>query len=382
MASLYESKADYTIAKSVYFPRVDLKIKYGPSRNTKEKTTDMGENSLSMTQTLFKFGGLHYDVGSSRLKMESVRMQYAKVNESVVSLTLNSFLSILQAQETLRVYDNALEFYTRLEENFQERYRAGISSRADAEKIDVSIKSTEAQQVVQREQVSTTKMFLGNIIQRDVDEVVPGEDLLFLKIKGTAEDSYSRALKNNFSIRATLAEIESAEMKLKSRMSDYLPSVGYELSAKDSLLDDGTERIYSGQMVVNWNLFQGFSTGGKVDKQKAVLHRLKADKRQVELDVKNSIDEAFNTYASAQKEYELAGEAYDTSVNLMGLYLSEFDLGIRTLLDLVSAREGQTSAALREVNARYARIRSALNVIVGEGRLAEELHLPNSIHGL
>ena len=94
-----------------------------------------------------------------------------------------------------------------------------------------------------------------------------------------------------------------------------------------------------------------------------------ATKEATELDIRNILSDAFNAYQSSEKEFQLAKDAYDSSVYLMGLYLSEFDLGIRTLLDLIQAREGQTNAAFREVNARYARIRSILNILLEEGTL-------------
>ncbi len=97
------------------------------------------------------------------------------------------------------------------------------------------------------------------------------------------------------------------------------------------------------------------------------MRRLKATKRSAELEIRNVLTDALNTYAASAEEYKLAKEAFGSSVSLMSLYLSEFDLGIRTLLDLTTAREGQTSAASREVNARFTRIRASLNILLEEG---------------
>jgi len=382
LATLEEGQANYGIAKSAYYPRLDVKSQIGPSRNEQQKTTDMGENSVTLSQKIFQFGGIRSGVKSSELKMESSRLKYARTNEDVASLAISSFLAILQAQATLDAYIKAQTFYLQLKDNFIERYKAGVSSKADAQKIEVSIKTTEALIVVQREQLATTKLFLANIIGRDVDEVDPSAELLTAKIEGDAEDAYKRALEDSLPIRAIQAEIKAQEESIYSKQTEYLPNVSYEISAKEENLSGGPEQTYTGQLTVSWNLFNGFSTDETVNKEKAMLRRLRASRKMAELDIKNILDEAFNTYSAAEKEHVLAREAYDTSVELISLYLSEFDLGIRTLLDLVSAREGQTSAAVREVNSRFSKNRAVVNVILEEGRLAKVLNLPKRMQDL
>jgi outer membrane protein TolC len=139
---------------------------------------------------------------------------------------------------------------------------------------------------------------------------------------------------------------------------------------------DGYRSSLDAQLTMNWNLFNGYASEEKINREKAILRRMVATKDATELDIRNTLADAFNAYQSSEKEFRLAKEAYDSSVYLMGLYLSEFDLGIRTLLDLIQAREGQTAAAMREVNARYSRLRSILNIILEEGRLPSVLNLP------
>ncbi|SDL63446.1 outer membrane protein, adhesin transport system [Maridesulfovibrio ferrireducens] len=377
LATRQEEEANYNISKSVYYPRIDFQANLGPKHDLKTDITEYGDSSVSMTQTIFNFGGLQDEVASARLKADSARLRFARTNEDIAALTINSYLTILQAKQLLRVYENSLQFYQKLLETFWERYNAGISSKADAQKVEVSLKSTESQLVIQNEQFKTAKVLLENIIKQSVADIEPNVNLLKVGILGNAEDSYSRALNFNISLRATQAEIESQKMVISAKSTEYLPSLGYKLQAKNEMQQHNDDKnSFDAQLTLNWNLFNGFATDEKIKKEEAILKRLEATKHTTELEIKNILDNAFNSYDSSAKEYQLAKEAYDSSIYLMSLYLSEFDLGIRTLLDLITAREGQTSAAVREVNARFARIRATLNIILEEGRLADVLNLP------
>ena len=375
-SSRMESEADYGIAKSVYMPRIDLNAQVGPSHNLDTDTTKYGEGSVSVTQTLFDFGGLQDGVASAKLKADSAKLRLARTNEDIAALAVNSYFTILQAQELLNVQNDALDFYNQLLDTFWERFNAGISSKADAAKVEVSLRATQSQLTVQNQQLKTAKLLLENIIRQTVHQVETNVGLLKIDITQSLDESYASALENNVSLRAFTADIHSQEKVVSVKDSEYLPSIGYRLQAKNEMQKiDGYKATLDAQVTLDWNLFNGFATDERVKKEQAVLRRMVATKHATELEIKNILSDAFNAYNSSVKEFELAKEAYDGSVYLMGLYLSEFDLGIRTLLDLITAREGQTSAAVREVNARFARIRSTLNIILEEGRLASILGL-------
>ncbi|CCO24141.1 TolC family protein [Maridesulfovibrio hydrothermalis] len=381
VASSYSSKlekeADYGIAKSVYYPRIDFQTQLGPSRDLASDTETYGEGSISVTQTLYDFGGLQDTVASARLKAESANLRLARTNEDIAALTINSYLTILQAQELLNVYNSALDFYNKLLATFWERYNAGISSKADAQKVEVSLRSTQSQLAVQTQQLKTAKLLLENIIKQPVYDVETDVNILKMDIDRTLEESFSIALENNVGLKAYDRDIQSQQRVVSTKDSEYYPSLGYRLQAKNEYQRDNGEKFsLDAQLTLNWNLFNGFATDERIKKEEAVLKRMVATREATELEVQNVLSDAFNAHESSKKEFELAKEAYDSSVYLMSLYLSEFDLGIRTLLDLITAREGQTSAATREVNARFARIRAALNIYLEEGRLAEVIGLP------
>ena len=376
-SSKLEKEADYGIARSVYLPRIDLKSQIGPSHYLDTGTTTYGEGALSVTQTIFNFGGLQNGVDSAELKAVGAKLRYARTQEDIAALVINAYFTILQSQELVTVYENSLDFYKKLLDTFWERYNAGISSKADAQKVEVSMKGAESQLTIQNQQLKTAKNLLENIIKEQVEKVDTNIDTMKINIDGTMEEAFTQALENNVSLRAYKAEIEAQEKVIQSRNSEYLPSFGYRLQAKNEFQKiDGYRSSVDAQLTMNWNLFSGMATQETINKEKAILRRMVATKEATELDIRNVLSDAFNAYQSSEKEFQLAKEAYDSSVYLMGLYLSEFDLGIRTLLDLIQAREGQTNAAVREVNARYARIRSILNILLEEGTLPDVLDLP------
>ncbi|WP_320175368.1 TolC family protein [Maridesulfovibrio sp.] len=375
--SLLEKTAEYGMARQVYMPRIDFTAQAGPSHNLDTETTSYGQSSVAMTQTFFNFGGLDDSVDSAKMKAVGAKYRLARTQEDIAALAINSYLSVMQAQETLQVYNNSLEFYNKLLKTFWERYNAGISSKADARKVEVSLRSTESQVTVQKQQLKTARLLLENIIKQPVNEVETNIAMAKMAISETLEGAYEIAKANNVNLRAYDAEIESQKKAVSTVEANYYPSFGYRLQAKSEFKKyDGYENALDAQLTVNWNLFNGYATDEGVKREEAVLKRLQATKEATELEVQNILSDAFNAYKSSEKEFDLARDAYDASINLMSLYLSEFDLGIRTLLDLITAREGQTSAAVREVNARYSRIRAALNIFLEQGRLPEILGLP------
>ncbi|MBG0776163.1 MAG: TolC family protein [Desulfovibrionaceae bacterium] len=374
-----EARADYGIARSVYYPRLDWSTKVGPSTEVDTGETENGDSALLMTHKLYQFGGLRDTVASARLRFEGAEIDYEGVCEDIAMLAINAYLAVLQAEELVRVHQGALEFYVKLLSSFQERYIAGISSRADAKKVEVSLRDAQAQLVRQNEQLSTSRTLLANIIGHPVEAVEPDVGLLRVAITASLEDAVANAMQSNKKLKALDRQIESQRKSVDASRADHYPTIGYRLQVKNEFQkmhspDEFTQTM-DAQVTIDWNLFSGFSTTHEVLKKKAALRRLKASRRSIELEIRNTLTDALNSYGASEEEHKLAREAFDSSVSLMGLYLSEFDLGIRTLLDLTAAREGQTSAAVREVNARFTRIRAAVNILLEEGRLGTTLDL-------
>ncbi len=378
-ADLEEADADRGIARSQYYPKVDWLTKVGPSRELDTGEVEYGDTALQITQKLFKFGGIRDSVASAQMRFQSAQLKDARTREDIVVLAINAYLTVLQAQESVHVYEGALQFYQKLLQSFQVRYAGGISSLADVQKVEVSLRDAEAQLVSQNEQLSTSRSLLENILDTPVASVEPNVNLLHVSIDGTINESFERALASNRKLQAMAMEIEAQNKSVDASNADYYPVVGYRLQLKNEFQEFKAVNKFTQtaetQLTVDWNLFNGFSTTNEVKKKKAQLRRLKATKRSAELEIRNVLTDALNTYAASAEEYKLAKEAFNSSVSLMSLYLSEFDLGIRTLLDLTTAREGQTSAASREVNARFTRIRASLNILLEEGRLQDTLKL-------
>jgi len=379
-ADLQEAEADYGIARSQYYPKVDWLTKLGPSRELDTGVVEYGDSAVLVTQKIYKFGGIQSSVASAQLRFQSAQLQSARTREDIAVLAINAYLSVLQSQELIRVYEGALEFYKKLLESFKVRYAGGISSLADAQKVEVALRDTEAQVVQQNEQFSTSRSLLENIIDTPVAAVEPNVNLLNVAIDGSIDDSYQRALRANLKLMALAKQIDAQSKSVNASESDNYPELGYRVQVKNEFQQfKGANKFTQTaetQLTLDWSLFNGYSTTNEVIKKKAVLRRLQASMRGAELEIRNVLTDAMNSYASSASEYRLAKEAFDSSVSLMSLYLSEFDLGIRTLLDLTSARDGQTSAAVREVNARFTRIRAALNILLEEGRLESVLELP------
>ncbi len=379
-ADLDEAEADFGIARSAYYPRLDWLTKVGPSRELDTGNQEYGDTAMQIVQKIYKFGGIRDAVASARLRYQSAQLAHARTEEDIAVLAINAYLTVLQAQEQVRVYEGALQFYEKLLHSFEVRYAGGISSLADVQKVEVSLRDAEAQLVAQNEQFSTSRSLLENVLDTPVSSVEPNVDLLRVSIDGSIEESYRRALDSNLNLQAMAMEVSAQERSVGEIKAEYYPVIGGRLQVKNEFQRFKAwykfTQTAEAQLTVDWNLFNGYATTNKVKKRQAALRRLRANKRGAELEIKNVLTDAWNAYTSSAEEYKLAKEAFDSSVSLMSLYLSEFDLGIRTLLDLTAAREGQTSAAVREVNARFRRIQAALNILLEEGRLESSLKLP------
>ena len=177
-------------------------------------------------------------------------------------------------------------------------------------------------------------------------------------------------------IYETLKNDETAKMMLDKSKAYYYPTVDLEASINfNSNLgaNEGKDDSYKGMIYLKYNIFNGFSD--QINKEKYLLkinqEILKKEKLKRDIIEKINLAWAANKKLQQQLKYLKAYTA--SSLKTLKLYAKEYDLGRRSLLDLLTSQNEYINSKAQIIIVKYSILESKFRILDATGTLVENV---------
>jgi adhesin transport system outer membrane protein len=183
-------------------------------------------------------------------------------------------------------------------------------------------------------------------------------------------------LPNSPTINAAYENVRSSQSNIESRKSAYWPRV--EFRVRDSWgrnVDgiDGTRRDQVAEVVLNYNLYRGGYDQAR--EKQAIEYRFQARDLQEKAcrDVRQTLAIAFQDMLKLNEQLGYLDTHRLMSDKAMQAYRQQFDIGQRTLLDLLDTQNELFEANRAYTNARYDQIIAQARTLASMGKLTAAL---------
>jgi Outer membrane protein len=167
------------------------------------------------------------------------------------------------------------------------------------------------------------------------------------------------AIEHNPSLLVSNYNIKGAQALYKQRQKEYYPKVDLEVS---QFLND-VSRVGNGfdqpddrfraRIVLSYNLFKGGADVADVQKHLSTINQEVEIKRDLKRQVIESLDFSWNAYEMIELQLKDLREYKEFAEITLDLNQDEYDLGRRTLLDLLSAQNDVINARTQIISAEY-----------------------------
>jgi outer membrane protein len=321
--------------------------------------------SIQIVQTIYQGGRTLSAFRAARLSKEQSVFQYQTAVADALLATRVAYYDVLVAEQQIIVNEASVNLLNKELDDQQRRYDAGTVPRFNVLQAEVAVANARPPLINARNAFRIAKNNLSNQLgfnlPRNVWEDVP----LTLTEKLDAQPynvELPAAIAQALERRTELAALQRTEGLQRENIinarAGYKPTIqafaGYDWDMSEFSTDLSQEFngwIIGGQL--NWNIFDGLATYGKVVQAKAQLAHAKADvedrARQIELEVRtdySGLIEAREVLESQQKVQEEAEEA-------LRLAKARADAGTGTRLDVLNAETQLTQARTTQVQALH-----------------------------
>lgn len=366
--------------------RLDLQNGINGSDGTNE--LERGEFGVSLKQMLFD--GFYTSSEVDRYSFEASADQWALLAaaEDMALDVSKVYLNYLRADQVLKLAEKNLTSHKNIYDQIKQRTDSGLGSIADLSQITGRLARANANVISARNNLLDAKaqyIKLVEIAPTDLVLPVPDADMLPKDLN----TGLSMAQENHPILKSASNDINAAEHERSSAQANYYPKVTLELNGNwdnDLAGEDGYSAIasqnvggYNNDLVamvrVKYNLFSG---GKDLAREKETAYKLgeaKEIRQRAQREVVEGVNLAWNAYEmlSPQKEYIRAHVI--ASKDTQTAYAQQFNLGQRSLLDLLDTENELFEARKDYLQTEYDEITAKYRVLNATGQLLDSMRV-------
>jgi len=379
------TKQDVTAAQSGYYPTLDIKLsggleqtaKTGPNGNDISLVDDGEYNvyqaSLTYKQNLFNGFQTLYQVESQEYKSVSSAYSYIQKANSIAFETVNTYLQVIKNQELLITAQANVDINKQILVKVQKLFNAGLTTLSEVHKIESSLFLAKSNLVVQENTILDVSYNLQKVLGRELDPKEMIRPTLNISFPPTLEETISFSLEHNPSLLVSDYNIKLAQATQEEKKSAFYPLVDIEVSqAMNENLNGikGTDDRFRAMAYVSYNLFNGFADDAALQKSQSKVYQQQMNKDTIKREIIENLNRAWAANNKLKEQLKYLVKYKEFSNKTLKLYSKEYDLGRRSLLDLLSAQndfiQSKAQIIITEYSLLYAkyRILDAMGILV------------------
>jgi outer membrane protein len=347
-------------------------------------STQPNENwnsGIQIVQTIYGGGKLIAAIQAAGATKQQALAQYqTSVANMLLSVRLAYYDTLLAGQQ-ITVHEASVNLLQKELEDQQHRFDAGTVPKFNVLRAEVAVANERPNLIRARNDFRIAKNNLANLLgynlPRDVWENIPlnltdGLDTAPYQVNLPA--AIEQALTRRTELTALRKQVQLQQLNIVNAKSGYKPTVSvfagygwYNAQFTPPVTLDHDINGWNAGAQLNWNIFDGLLTHGKVIQAKAQFEHAKTDladqSRQIELAVRTAYSDflqARETLDSQEKVQEEADEALREAN-------ARAEAGTGTQLDVLDAETSLTQARTTQIQAQhdYAAARARFERAIG-----------------
>lgn len=379
--SFQASKSGKDAAFGAYLPNVTLSADTG--RDSRDNR--VGKSELNRTSTALSLNQMIYDgfLTSNQVKQLDYlkRVRFFELQDASENITLEvvrAYADVIRFRKLVRLSEDNYVRHKAVFEQIQAKSKAGVSRRVDLEQISGRLALAEANLVTETSNLHDVSARFQRLVG-----TMPAADLENLNsltsgVPANIVGALNTAFTSHPGLMASIENIASVNSGLQSRRSAYQPRLDFKARAERGNNIDfvsGRTNNNSAEFVVSWNLFNGGSDKARIQEAADQLNLAKDLRDKTCRDIRQTLAIAYNDTRKLTDQLNYLDQHQLSIEKARDAYRQQFDIGQRSLLDLLDTENELFQAKRTFSNAEVDLFLAYARTHAGMGKLHSALGL-------
>ncbi|MRI34140.1 type I secretion protein TolC [Endozoicomonas sp. OPT23] len=379
-------------AEAGYLPRVDLSagIGFEDSRNAttlndsdlkdKHAQRTRREGAITLRQMLFDGLRTKSAISQQAARHASAKADVCFISEDIALQAAQAYINVLRARRLVENGRVNLDNHERVVEKVRKKAKSGLGSDADLVQAQGRLVLAQANlislEAAQGDAEAVYRKTVGNLPDSFDHPTSPST------VPGDLDVAMETAAGNHPGLKLAAADVEAAEALYKSSKSAYYPTFTAELGAtwgKDQEGSKGTINDTTAMLRMNYNLYNGGADKARKSQTANLLNEAIEVKNRTHRQVDEEVRLAWVAVTFGQNRLDALAAHVRSAERTRDYYNQQFDLGTRTLLDLLDSQNEFFTAQSAYTNGQNDLMYNQYRLLRSTGSLLSSLNarLPN-----
>ncbi|MCZ6561177.1 MAG: TolC family outer membrane protein [Gammaproteobacteria bacterium] len=341
---------------------------------------------LQVQQSVFRWDRI-VGLKQAQKQVAQAEVDYQAAEQDLMVRVAEAYFNVLAAKDTLDAEVANKDATKRQLEQAEKRFEVGLIAITDVLEAQAAYDLSLATDIGARRFLSTAKESLREITGRYIDELKrPGNDLpLVNPDPANADEWVTQSLKNNLALNSTRLQADIAKDQVRINRSGHLPTIdffasrtGFDRDANRSDQGgpfgpaDSSNNSTNYSLQLNIPIYSGGNTSSIV-RQSVYRHRAARERvERVARETERSTRDAYDAVVSQIARVRALRRAVESNEKALQASEAGFEVGTRTTVDVLDARQGLFRARTSYARTRYDYIVNVLRLKQAAGSLSDQ----------
>jgi adhesin transport system outer membrane protein len=373
-------------ARAGYKPTIDLNAGFGYGRRDSsfsglgdDDTGTRTEAGINLRQMIFDGFATRSEVARQTGRVNSAAYTVYGTAENTGLRATEVYLDVLRNEELVKLAMDNLAAHEKIADQVGLRSDSGVGRKSDQTQVEGRSALATSNLIAGQTNLTDAQANYQRVIG---DFPTPGSlqkpEFNEAVLPASVDDAVQQALVGNPTLKSSQADVEAAVAQHRAAKSPFYPRFDLEIGRTHSNGAngfDGDDDDTSALIRMRYNLFRG----GADEARRAQTANLIGEAKEVGNDTYRQVVESmrlsWNAYQSIETQLVYLKQHVESTRKTREAYAKQFNIGQRSLLDLLDSENELFTASREVIIAEYDKAFAQYRIMAAMGKLLEQLGL-------
>ena len=383
--TILKSKAQYDIflekiseANAPLLPQIGFGLNAGYTNANENATNSKYGANLSLSQSLYNASSWQQLDLAEKQATEYATI-YGFAAQNLLLRTATAYFNVLRADEALKSVQANKRAVERQLEQTKQRFEVGLIAITDVHEAQAEYDRTTADEISAENTLLNSYYTLRELTGEDIHNVahLNTDTFSVQKLEGDVKSWRNQSLEQNLNLHGKRISKELAKMQIDLAQTGHQPTLDLTagLGRNSTDYDSGNDTDIN-SATIGLELSVPIYTGGKISSRvkQAQFNYVIASEDLTETfrNIESQVSSGYNNVRASISSIQAYEQTVTSSASALEAVEAGFEVGTRTIVDVLDATRRLYASENQLANARYDYIINMLQLKFSAGTLAEQ----------
>ena len=370
------------VARGGFLPQVDLAATSGREERDTPLTNYGSYNFTAAQLTLNQmlFDGMFTRNETKRLGYAKLTRYYEllEASETAALEAVKAYVDVVRYRELVDAATQNYVEHKQTTQKVEERANAGVGRRVDVEQANGRLALAESNLLTELTNLhDVSARYLRVVGEKPPANPPPlSQSLKLGTLPGSIDALFHDGLQGSPTLNAAVENVRAYKTAIESSKAGYFPRLDLRAYSNRDLNTDGISgdtKVNGIELVLNYNLFRGGADRARERQAFDQAAQARDLQEKACRDVRQTLSIAYRDVSSLTEQQIYLEQRRLATEKSLEAYRQQFDIGQRTLLDVLDSQNEYFEATRFYVNARHSQLVAQARTLAGMGQLVSAM---------